>query len=470
MSGLRKVVGGLLVVAVFAVGLVVMRSDDDGGYRVAVRLDDAGGLLKGANVRVDGVPVGKVVALDVNGDDEVAAELKIDDASIHPIGRDARVVVQVDGIFGERYAELERGDTSKPMASGGTIPVRRSSVSVRLDDVLDTADLPTREALAVFLNEQGLAVNGRGRDLGSMLKALPPSLDSAEQLVADFSSDNRALGRLIEESDRVVGEVARERPALGRFVQQAGGTLDTLASRRRELGETVRRAPATLASARRALTALDGAARPLVPAARGLRATAPRLNETLSQVPRFSRAADPTLTSIRRLAPQLDQLATRGTPIVRRLEPLTRQLTTYAGAANPFFRVLDQGSSDLFGVMEGWARATQGRDAASHVFRFGASTSTDTFGALLGGQSADRQKAGRRSRPGAPRQRPDTLPAPSPQGQPQQPAPAPGLPDVKPPKLPDVPGLPKLPGTQAPQGGDGGGGPVQHLLDYLLGP
>lgn len=477
MSAVRRLVLGALGAVAVAVGAVWLLSGGDEGYRVKAELPDAGGLLAGANVRVDGVPVGKVASLEVAEGDRVVTELAIDDGSVAPVGRDARVTIQADGLFGEKYAELTVGDVSRPMRSGATIPKRRTSVAVRLDDVFDAADLPTRQALEVLLREQGVAFAGRGRDLAAMLAALPPTLGSTGELVREFANDNRALGRLVDQSDRVVASVARERPSLGRFVGSAGRAFDVLASRRAELGETVRRAPATLASARRALASLEGAAVPLIPAARGLRATAPRLTDTLRQLPGFSRAAIPTLASIRDVAPLLSRLSRGGTPVVRRLAPLTRELVTYADAANPFVDVLDRGTADVFGVMEGWTRSTAPRDNASHVFRFGASSSSDTFGALLGDgpEPADppaepRARRSQRARPGPNRAPAEETPVTRRGNDLRR-----GLDDVRR-RLPgrELERVPRdlqrqLPGAGAPRTG-GPQGSDDPLLDFLLGP
>lgn len=487
MSAVRRLAFAALALAVVAAGFLLLSGGDE-GYRVRAELPDAGGLLKGANVRVDGVPVGKVAALDVTADDRVIAELQIDDESLVPIGRDARLVIEADGLFGERFVALAPGDVSRPARAGSTIPKRRTSVSVRLDDLVDAIDLPTRDALEILLREQGVALAGRGQDLGTMLAALPPTLSSTGELVREFARDNRALGRLLDESDRVVASVARERDDLGRFVDSAGRAFDVLATRRAELGETVRRAPATLAAARRALASLEGAAVPLIPAARGLRTTAPRLTDTLQRLPGFSRAAIPTLRSIRDVAPLLGRLSRGGTPIVRRIAPLARELVTYASAANPFFDVLDRGTADLFGVMEGWARSTQPRDNASHLFRFGASTSTDTFGALLGDgpEPADPPTGSRRraSSPQPAQRRAGRAPAQAPAA-PRVPGVDDlrrGLDDVRR-RLPDLGGLPRrelervpqdlrrqLPGGGAPRDAAPQAPPDDPLLDFLLGP
>jgi virulence factor Mce-like protein len=462
VSGRRPFALGAALAGALAVAAVLLLAGEDSRYLVRMQLDDAGGLRQGANVRLDGVPAGKVTDLELDRDDRVLAELRIDDP-VAPVGRDARGVIQVDGIFGERYVDLKPGDRRRPAAPGTVIPRSRTSVSVRLDDVVDALDLDTRQALGVFMREQGTALVGRGRELSDMLASLPPTLDSTGALLAELGAENRALGRLVDQSDRVLVAVARERRPLGRLVQSAGGALDTLASRRRELGETVRRAPATLRSARRTLASLEGASLPLIPAARGLRATAPPLTRTLRELPGFARASVPTLASLRRLGPPLGRLGREGAPVVRRLRPLSRDLVTYAGAANPFTDTLDRVSSDLFGVMEGWARSTQPRDAASHVFRFGLSTDNDTFALLFGPPAYNPGARDGRSRRGGARA------APAPEGA-RVTRPAPRAPGRRRRKdglgrlrLPDLPELERAGAELRPQGDE-------SLLDFLLGP
>lgn len=454
MSG--KLAFALVVVAGAGIGAFLMFGGSDDRYMVKVELANAGGLRKGANVRVAGAPAGRVADLRLDGRDLAVAELRLDPA-VAPVGAGASAVVDTDGFFGERFVQIDRGDVSRPAPSGTVIDATRASVSTRLDDVVDALDFDTQEALRAFLNEQGAAVVGRGRDLAAVLAALPPALDRTGELLDQFATDNRALGRLIESSDRVVAEVARERTDFGRLLHSFGATLEALDSRRANLGETFRRAPAALRSARATLTSLQAAAEPLIPAARGLRSTAPALTATLAELPRFTADAIPALKTITRVAPDLQQLGTRATPIVRELQPLATELSTYTQKAfGPFTALLDSSAGpDLLGTMEGWARSTQGRDASSHIFRFGATGGSDTLALLL--QPPPKRRKGKPLR--APR-----VELPSKASNPK-------LPDVKVPQLPDV-RLPDLPGlSEALDAALGDGKPIDTpLIDFLLGP
>jgi phospholipid/cholesterol/gamma-HCH transport system substrate-binding protein len=369
------VVAALAAAAVVA---VVIASGGKSGYVLYAKFRQAGGLRQGFKVRVDGAPVGKIESLDLDKQDNVVAKLRID-GSAAPVGKDAHATARAADLLGEKYIDLQPGNTRDPAPSGSVIPPSRTGLAVELDDVINALDLPTRDALRVFLNEQGAAYVGRGNDLGAMLAVLPHSLDSTRALLDQFSADNRALGQLVDTSDRVVGSIAPQRVALGRLVAGTGQTLQTLGRRNRELAATVQRAPAALVAAQRALASLQGAAIPLGPAAHGLAQTAPRLTATLKQLPAFSAAARPTLATLRKVSPTLMRLGRSGTPVARRLRPLAGELDTFSRDFDPVTQTLDKGIGDVLGVLEGWARATQAHDAASHVFRFGATIGPNSF-------------------------------------------------------------------------------------------
>lgn len=418
----------LLVLGAVAAVLVVVLATSGGDERYAanVVLRDAGGLREGANVRLDGAPVGSVEKLELGADDRAHARIRLD-PSVAPLGANAKVVIQADGLFGERYVDLDRGDVSRPQPDGSTIPPDRATVSTRLDDVIDTLNPDTRGALKQFFNEQGTLIVGRGRNLGEVLAALPPSLNQTGELLGQLGADQAVLGRLIEESDRVVAEVTRNRGSFGDVLAAAGRTLETLDTRRTQLGQTLDEAPSTLRSTQRVLAALQRAAGPLAPAADGLRRTSPALAQTLRDLPAFAEAALPTFADARRVAPDLARLGAGATPTVVKLATLARALSPYAtDGLNPFTALLQTGAPNLFGLMEGWARSTQGYDGVSRIFRFGATTGTDTFAALL---PSIKEKAAPKTSKGGSR------PAPRPA--------APKLPSVPKPK---VPALPKLDG------------------------
>jgi phospholipid/cholesterol/gamma-HCH transport system substrate-binding protein len=383
---IRRVIPGAALVLALVVVVLVYLGRPYTGYSVRVVLADAGGLQDGSNVSVGGVTVGRVASLELNRHDRAVAIVHLG-KSAAPLGAGASALVQIDGFFGERELLLTRGAyRTSPERSGYTIPVQHSGVSVRLDDVVDSLNPDAQGALRTFLDEQGEALTGRGGDLASVLAQLPQTLPSLTTLLSQLSSNQRALGALVDHSAQVVAQVAAQRGELGQMVNSANGAFSVLASRRAQLAETVQTAPATLRQARLTLATLQGTAIPLAPAADGLRATAPSLTTALHQIPEFANSAVPTLNEVAKVSPALQTLADQSTPVVRALVPLTTQLTSYTRQAlAPLTSMLADkgGAAGLFGLMEGWARSTQGYDASSHIFRFGATVSEASFAQLL---------------------------------------------------------------------------------------
>jgi phospholipid/cholesterol/gamma-HCH transport system substrate-binding protein len=367
-----------LLVAVIAVAALTQSGSS--GYQVKAEFADVGALVSGFRVRIDGAPVGTVSGMQLESNDHVLVTMNIDNSAA-PVGTDATATVRAADLLGEKYIDLVPGNRNDPAPSGYTIQLSHTGLAVELDDVLNAIDLPTQQALRAFLTEAGTAF-GDPNTLAATLAALPPSLDQTKQLLSQLGQSNATLGRLVDQSSRVIAAVNTQRPQLQSLVTSAAGTLGILAARKAELGQTVATAPAAISSLHNALAALESAAIPLGPAAQGLAATAPQLTATLEQLPAFSAAASPTLAAVRDVAPTLQQLGVEGTPVVRRLPSLTSNLAGFATTLQPVTNTLDKGVGNLLGFMEGWARATQARDSASHVFRFGLTVSPATFSSL----------------------------------------------------------------------------------------
>jgi virulence factor Mce-like protein len=459
----RLAVGALLGVVVMTAALVL--TSGSGGYTVRAVFADAAGLRSGFLVRTGGVPVGTVARVDLGKADRAVAVLHLDKSSA-PIGQGAHAEIRPSNLMGEKFVDLDPGDVQQPQPSGTTIPMARTGTPPELDDLLDVFDHDTRVALAAFLAEQGTAVAGRGGDIATTLMRMPPALDQAQQLMAGLGRDNQAMARMVVASDRVLASVAAQRPSLGKLVDTAGGALQSLASRRSQLGDTVRKAPATLAQVRQSLVTLEQAAAPLIPAARGLRATAAPLTSTLRQIPSFVASADPTLRIAQNVSPSLDRLGRGATPFVRRLGPATAKLNEFATALDPVSNVIDTGDGDLMGIIEGWARAIQNRDAAGHVYRINSQIGDNTLEKLqqqfISPQATNKERHGHQLLPGLEQPSLPQLPVPQ-LPQPRLPnVPTPPVPHVQVPASPSLPDIPTLPRPQLD-------GRDSALLDYLMG-
>jgi phospholipid/cholesterol/gamma-HCH transport system substrate-binding protein len=89
------------------------------GYRFDVSFSEAGQLVEEADVRISGVPVGKVKKTESNKQTGTTiATLEIEE-KYAPIPRDARAVLRQKTLLGETYIELTPGTRSGPKVPEG---------------------------------------------------------------------------------------------------------------------------------------------------------------------------------------------------------------------------------------------------------------------------------------------------------------------------------------------------------------
>lgn len=401
----RVFVVAFVVALALGVGVVALSGSGSEGYRVVAEFEDLGGVRKEFVVRSGGTKVGTVKEVDVTRAGLARVELELDPSAV-PVGDGAAAEVRPANLLGEKFIELHRGDLSRPWATGGSIPARRTARSVELDEILDMLAPDVRTRLAVLINETGIAVAGRGTDLNGLLRDLPSSLTGARRVLAQLRTENAKLGELIEHADRAAGPVDTERRQAARFVQEAGAVLDDVSRKRHALAATVREAPGALRQISSSLIKITTLTRRLEPAAVDLERTAQPLETTLAALPGFSKAADRPLRTARVVAADLRRLGTAGTPHIRRLQPTAARLADFVTATQPVVETLGRagGLDGVFGILSNWSNTAKYEDGISRYFDFHVSVSerllTDGIERLAaaGQAPAARSKAPRRPR------------------------------------------------------------------------
>ncbi|MHB8692215.1 MAG: MlaD family protein [Solirubrobacteraceae bacterium] len=484
----RAIEAGAAVVALVIV-IVVLTSGGGSSRLVRLIVAQDPGLISGSDVRVGGVPVGTVDNIGVTPGGQVELNLAIRDNSVH-LHPDASAQVQDLDLLGQKYVELNPGTASTPIVESVTIPAARVTTPTDLDQVLNVLDPSTRDRLAILINAAGTAVAGRHVDFSRLLGQLPSSLAATNRLLTQVVSDNHTLADVITHSDSFLATVVSSSGQLQHFVNSADSAAATFATRTTDLRATLARAPSTLSTLRTFLTQLGSTAAPLGPAARNIAQTAPQLTATLAQLQPFRSAVDPVLTEATAVAPSLGRLGVRGTPVIRAAVPTLASLDQFAGTAAPLMSSLGVATPGLLGVLEGWGRAIQGRDARGHMFHgkvtVGASFFQDLLAAKVEPKQAHKRAGGR----------PIALPAPA--ATPAPAAPAPGavptgikailanpigavgglvgkllggiLHPAGGPTNPTNPSNPTYPSNPANPSSPSSGGPqsLQNLLGYLL--
>ena len=125
---------GVVVLVVAAAFLVFAqgRLDSDpsaGGYELQARFSEIGALTRGAEVRVSGVPVGSVTAIDLDTETYFAqVRLRLRRDVLIPADSTAKITAS--GLLGGAYVEIEAGGDDDMIAEGGEIIYTQGAVDL----------------------------------------------------------------------------------------------------------------------------------------------------------------------------------------------------------------------------------------------------------------------------------------------------------------------------------------------------
>ncbi len=202
------------------------------GYRFHTSFAEAGQLALEADVRISGVPVGKVKTIKpdkVTGRADVEIQLQ---SRYAPLPSDAKAILRQKTLLGETYVELTPGrNSAKPIPEGGELPSSQVSDTVELDEILRAFDPKTRAAFQDWMQTQAQAISGRGRDLNDALGNLAPFAEDTADIVSILNKQEGAVSRLIANTGVVFGALSERDGQLRSLIENTNSVFATTASR-----------------------------------------------------------------------------------------------------------------------------------------------------------------------------------------------------------------------------------------------
>lgn len=185
---------------------------DGDSYRIAVAFDDVVNLARGAQVKVDGLPVGRVQEIRVDGFQAVA-DLAIKDEITLRVGTTARL--RYDTPLGELFVEV------KPARVGDAL---------RDGDEISAGDTTTAPSVEDTLAQASLLINGGGL---AQLQTIN------EELNAAIGGREDVARGVLERSLRLLRGANAGRADLDRLLRDLKGASSVLAGRRQVFGEAL---------------------------------------------------------------------------------------------------------------------------------------------------------------------------------------------------------------------------------------
>jgi phospholipid/cholesterol/gamma-HCH transport system substrate-binding protein len=304
------------------------------GYRIGASFAEASQLSTEADVRISGVPVGKVKAIEPDGKTGrslVTIELN---AKYAPLPSDSKALLRQKTLLGETYVELTPGsEQAKKVPEGGRLAAGQVSETVELDEILRTFDPQTRKAFQEWMQTQAQAIGGHGRDLNDALGNLGPFAEDASVLVDILNRQEPAVRRLISNTGVVFQALTERDGQLRDLIENSNRVFQTTARRDRELQETFVALPTFERESRATVARLTDFARKTDPLVTQLRPAARELSPTLTDLSALApdlkglfRDINPLIDASKAGFPAAERVLKDLRPLLGQLDPALRQL------------------------------------------------------------------------------------------------------------------------------------------------
>ncbi|GBE14460.1 MAG TPA: MCE family protein [Proteobacteria bacterium] len=190
---------GVFVIVGFAIlvwgTMKVTQLGEKGGYELTAVFDDASGLDINAPVRMVGVNVGRVKAIDVF---ERRARVTMIVEDRFSVDRDASMSIKNQGILGDKYIQIEPGTAKNYYRPGDTVVNTRSSVD--LDKLFQSLESAGRDLSGLLSSLRKVFASSDGE------KSLSQILKNTRDLSVNL---NRMVLENQEKVNRILSNVER---------------------------------------------------------------------------------------------------------------------------------------------------------------------------------------------------------------------------------------------------------------------
>ncbi len=318
-------------------------------FTISATFRTANNLMPKSPVRIAGVNVGKVVAVQHlrPGEPGVVVKMQIDDKGL-PIHKDATFAIR-PRIFleGNFFVDIHPGTPSAPtLGDGDRVTATRTTTPVQFDQILTTLQTDTRQNLRTLLYEYGTGVSdGGSQGFNASIPYWEPAYKySAIANEATLGLRAHDLSGYIQGAGITAQALDNSPPALQNLITDFNVTAHAFAVQQDNLSATVAELPRTLQAARPALAALNNAFPPvrrlIVDFRPATRSSLPAINASL-----------PFVAQARKLVSQPEL---RG--LVADLKPTVPALAALNAASVPLYQQVRAASSCQNQVILPWSQ------------------------------------------------------------------------------------------------------------------
>ncbi|MFC9659463.1 MlaD family protein [Nocardia sp. NPDC127606] len=214
----------LALIATYTIWSTLQRSVPGDTHRYSATFTDVLGLRTGDDVRIAGVRVGRVDAIELV--DRRHAEVTLSVQSRQHLSTTTKALIRYQNLIGQRYVALALGDSvGEPLPAGGSIPLERTESSFDVSTMLSGFE-------PLFSLLQPDEVNSLSETLVQALQgdgvSLSALITQAAALATTFSERDEILGAVISNLSDVIASLAHRSGELETLITQSRALVSGL--------------------------------------------------------------------------------------------------------------------------------------------------------------------------------------------------------------------------------------------------
>jgi ABC-type transporter Mla subunit MlaD len=326
--------------------LTLGSSSGGAGSTYKIELDNAFGLVSGADFKVGGVIAGSITKIDLCSADRSAhctnplnavVTVQVSKQGFGQFHSDAFCQSRPQSLIGEYFLDCDPGKNGQALKAGSTIPVTHTQSTIPADLVQNIMRLPYRQRFSIIINELGAAVASRSEDLQSALKRADPALAETDNLLALLANDAQTIKQLNVNADSVITALAKNNQDVQRFIVKANNLSTDSATQAPNITRTWDKLPGFLEQLKPAMQKLGAASDAQDPVFQNLNAAANNLRTFFHELVPFSNQSrvslvcgDEGLSGCPGGGSSLGSVSVTGKPAIKAATPTVRDLNNFA--------------------------------------------------------------------------------------------------------------------------------------------
>jgi virulence factor Mce-like protein len=197
-------------------------------HTMVAQVSDADSMSVGSDVRIAGRLVGQVTSVQAAGD-HTNVTFHVNSAD-WPLPSDTTASVRLATLLGQKYIQLNPGHSSERLPDGAVLGVQSVRPVVDFDQILNTFDKPTRDALTSLIRTVGASVQGQEGTIQQLIPDLSDLSVHSQVPTQELVTRNSEFNSILINLGITAQQLGQSRNDLAGVISNLNNVTGTLAS------------------------------------------------------------------------------------------------------------------------------------------------------------------------------------------------------------------------------------------------